>query len=208
MSVFYRILFPITTFSCISPGTYLHFFWNHFIIKKDFYGPNKSEYDKGLVISMTEFRKIEDSKVETVHIIRPNHLNGAGRLFGGMLMQWMDEVAGIVSFRHAQCNCTTASVDNLRFIRGAYQNELVAIIGKVTYTGRTSLEVRVDSYVEDRNGMRRPINRAFFTMVALDENDRPRPVPQIEIITEEQKAEWEGAIKRRAMREQRHTEGF
>ena len=82
---------------------------------------------------MIEMRTIEESKVETVHIVRPNHLNGAGRLFGGILMQWMDEVAGIVGSRHTRCNCTTASVDNLRFIRGAYQKELVVIIGKVTY---------------------------------------------------------------------------
>ncbi|WP_251388624.1 acyl-CoA thioesterase [Mediterraneibacter agrestimuris] len=157
---------------------------------------------------MIEMRTIEESKVETVHIVRPNHLNGAGRLFGGILMQWMDEVAGIVGSRHTRCNCTTASVDNLRFIRGAYQKELVVIIGKVTYVGTTSLEVRVDSYVEDKDGMRRPINRAYFTMVALDENDTPCLVPRLDIKSEEEKAEWEGAKKRRAMREKRKTEGF
>lgn len=157
---------------------------------------------------MTEIRTVEESRVETVHIVRPNHLNGAGRLFGGILMQWIDEVAGIVSSRHARCNCTTASVDNLRFIHGAYQRELVVIIGKVTYVGTTSLEVRVDSYVEDKNGMRRPINRAYFTMVALDENNKPCPVPKLEIKSEEEKAEWEGACKRRAMREKRRSEGF
>lgn len=42
---------------------------------------------------MIEEKRVEDSRVETVHIIRPNHLNAAGRLFGGMLMQWLDEVA-------------------------------------------------------------------------------------------------------------------
>ena len=130
---------------------------------------------------MTEIRKVADSRVETVHIVRPNHLNGAGRLFGGVLMQWIDEVAGIVGCRHTRHNCTTASVDNLRFIRGAYQKELIVIIGKVTYVGTTSLEVRVDTYVEDKDGMRRPINRAYFTMVALDEDDKPCPVPHLEI---------------------------
>lgn len=157
---------------------------------------------------MTETRKVEESRVETVHIVRPNHLNGAGRLFGGVLMQWIDEVAGIVASRHTRCNCTTASVDNLRFIRGAYQKDLIVIIGKATYVGTTSLEVRVDSYVEDKNGMRRPINRAYFTMVALDENDKPYPVPKLELSTEEEKAEWEGAKKRRDMREKRRAEGF
>lgn len=136
---------------------------------------------------MIEERTVGESRVETVHIVRPNHLNAAGRLFGGILMQWIDEVAGIVAMRHTRCNCTTASVDNLRFIRGAYQQDLLVIIGKVTYVGTTSMEVRVDTYIEDTEGMRRPINRAYFTMVALDENDKPCPVPKLLLESEEEK---------------------
>ena len=157
---------------------------------------------------MTEERTVGESRVETVHIVRPNHLNAAGRLFGGILMQWIDEVAGIVAMRHTRCNCTTASVDNLRFIRGAYQQDLLVIIGKVTYVGTTSMEVRVDTYVESKDGMRRPINRAYFTMVALDENDKPCPVPKLLLESEEEKAEWEAAKKRRDMRKKRKEEGF
>lgn len=155
-----------------------------------------------------EAKKVEDSVVETVHIVRPNHLNGAGRLFGGILMQWIDEVAGVVAIRHSNSNCITASVDNLRFIRGAYLKDMVVLRGKVTYVGRTSMEVRVDTYVEGTNGMRRPINRAYFTMVALDENDKPKQVPELRIDAEEEKAEWEAAKKRREMREKRRKEGF
>ena len=124
-------------------------------------------------------KKIMDSKVETVHIVRPNHLNGANRLFGGILMQWMDEVAGIVAKRHAMTNVITASIDNLRFIQGAYQNEMVVIIGKLTYVGTTSMEVKVDTYVENQEGTRKSINRAYFVMVALDENDKPVSVPTV-----------------------------
>lgn len=69
------------------------------------------------------------------------------RLFGGMLMQWLDEVAGMVAKRHTRANVITASVDNLRFIHGAYKGEMVVIVGKVTYVGTTSMEVRVDTYV-------------------------------------------------------------
>lgn len=155
-----------------------------------------------------EGKKVEDSKVETVHIVRPNHLNGANRLFGGILMQWMDEVAGIVAKRHAMTNVITASIDNLRFIQGAYQNEMVVIIGKLTYVGTTSMEVRVDTYVENQEGTRKSINRAYFVMVALDENDKPVPVPRLLLETEAEKAEWEGAKKRRDMRNQRKVEGF
>ena len=125
-----------------------------------------------------------------------------------MMVQWIDEAAGIVAMRHTRENCITASIDNLKFIRGAYLGEHVVIIGRVTYVGNTSMEVRVDTYVEDKQGMRRPINRAYLTMVALDENDHPIQVPGLLIETEEQRGEWEAAQKRREMRELRRKEGF
>ncbi|MBQ8802725.1 MAG: acyl-CoA thioesterase [Tyzzerella sp.] len=155
-----------------------------------------------------ETKRVQDSIVETVHIVRPNHLNGANRLFGGILMQWIDEVAGIVAKRHAMTNVITASVDNLRFLKGAYQNEMVVIIGRMTHVGRTSMEVRVDTYVENMEGVRRAINRAYFVMVALDENDTPVPVPRLVLETEAEKAEWENAEMRRKIRNQRKAEGY
>lgn len=158
---------------------------------------------------MAEQRSVEDSKVETVRLVRPNHLNAAGRLFGGILMQWLDETAGLVAMRHTRMNVITASVDNLRFIHGAYNGEMVVIVGKVTYVGNTSMEVRVDTYVEnEKDGLRRPINRAYFTMVAIDENDRPARVPRLFLQGEEEKAEWDAAEKRREMRIKRKEEGF
>lgn len=155
-----------------------------------------------------EAKRVADSMAETVHIVRPNHLNGANRLFGGILIQWIDEVAGIVAKRHSMRNVITASIDNLRFIKGAYQNEMVVIIGRLTYVGSTSMEVRVDTYVENREGIRTAINSAYFVMVALDENDKPVPVPRLILETEMEKAEWEAAEKRREMRSQRKVEGF
>ena len=157
----------------------------------------------------SEIRKIEDSHVETVHIVRPNHLNGANRLFGGILMQWMDEVAGIVAKRHAMTNVITASVDNLTFLRGAYQNEMVVIIGKLTWVGTSSMEVLVETYVENLiGGERNLINKAYFVMVSLDEHDKPVRVPRLEIETEEEKFEWENAEIRRIIRNERKTDGI
>ena len=131
-----------------------------------------------------EGKTVDDSRVETIHIVRPNHLNGANRLFGGILLQWIDEVAGIVAKRHSMGNVTTASVDNLTFLHGAYQNEMVVIQGKLTWVGTTSMEVCVDTYVENNLGERRRINNAHFMMVALDENDKPMRVPALILKTE------------------------
>lgn len=140
--------------------------------------------------------------------MRPEHLNGAGRLFGGKLMEWIDELAGLVGIRHAQRDVITASVDNLRFIRGAYLKDLIVLIGRVTFVGRTSMEVRVDTYIESMDGIRKPINRAYLTLVAIDEEGNPAEVPGLIIGTESEKAEWEAGIRRREMRRQRREEGF
>lgn len=155
-----------------------------------------------------EQKKVADSRTEITHLVRNSDLNGAGRLFGGILMQWIDEVAGIVAIRHAGCGCVTASVDNLQFIRGAHQGDMVVLIGRVTYVGTSSMEVRIDTYVEGMDGMRRVINRAYSTMVALDEKEKPCRVPQLLLTSEEERAEWEAGEKRREMRALRRREGY
>ena len=148
----------------------------------------------------TESRKQWESAVETIYMIRPTHLNSAGRLFGGILMQWIDEAAGLVAMRHSRRNVTTASIDNLQFLKGAYQGDTVIINAKITYVGRTSMEVEVKTFKEDLNRKSELINQAYFTMVALDEYDRPTPVPRLDLQSEEQKAEWKRAEIRRNMR--------
>lgn len=149
------------------------------------------------------YKTVDDSRVETVHLIRPTHLNGADRLFGGILMQWIDEVAGIVAKRHSMCNVTTASVDNLTFLHGAYQNDMVVIKGKMTWVGSTSMEVCVDTYVESPSGERHRINNAHFMMVALDEHDKPVQVPGLKLQTEDEHLAWSHGEKRRRIRIQR-----
>ena len=147
-----------------------------------------------------EAKTVDDSRVETVHLIRPTHLNGADRLFGGILMQWIDEVAVIVAKRHSMSSVTTASVDNLTFLHGAYQNDMVVIKGKMTWVGSTSMEVCVDTYVESPSGERHRINNAHFMMVALDENDKPVKVPKLILQTDDEHLAWEHGEERRRIR--------
>lgn len=147
-------------------------------------------------------RKVSESMVETVHIVRPTHLNSAGRLFGGALMQWIDEVAALVAKRHSRCNVTTVSVDNLTFLHGAYQDDAVVIRGRLTYVGNSSMEIKVDTYAEDIDGNRTVINHAFFTMVALDDAGKPKSVPKLILETEAEKEEWQKGEIRKEFRVQ------
>ncbi|MBR2046219.1 MAG: acyl-CoA thioesterase [Agathobacter sp.] len=150
-----------------------------------------------------EAKKVSESLVETVHIVRPNDLNGANRLFGGILMQWIDEVAAIVAKRHCNCNVTTASVDNLTFLHGAYNNDLIVIKGKMTWVGKSSMEVCVDTYVENRQGERNRINNAHFMIVALDDNGKPVRVPRLILETEDERLAWEHGEERQRIRVER-----
>lgn len=155
-----------------------------------------------------ESKHVSDSITEQVQIIMPSHINGADRLFGGQLVQWIDVVAGVVARRHSGCNVTTAAIDNLQFKAGAFMNNTLVLIGKITYVGRTSMEIRVDTYVEDLAGMRKVVNRAYLVMVALDDAGKPVEVPGLILQTETEKAEWEAARKRHILRTKRRKEGY
>lgn len=145
-------------------------------------------------------RKVSDSRVEQVHMLMYEHMNGYGRLFGGRLMEWIDVVAGVVARRHSGCNVTTASIDRLEFIAPAYMGDTIVLEGVITYTGRTSMEVRVDTYVEKLSGAKERINRAYLVMVALDEENRPTQVPSLELVTEEEMLEFEAGKRRKQLR--------
>ncbi len=78
----------------------------------------------------------------------------------------------------------------------AYGNETIVLCGYITYTGRTSMEVCVRTYVEELSGKKRLINVAYLVMVALDENEHPVEVPRLVLTTEEEKREWDAAQAR------------
>lgn len=142
----------------------------------------------------------KDSLTESVHIVVPKHLNGGNRLFGGTLLNWIDDVGAVAARRHAGGMVTGASIDNVRFLGPAFQNETIVCVGKVTYVGKTSMEVCVKSYAETLDGERRLINVAYQVAVAIDENGKPVPVPALEPETDEEKAEYENAKKRKELR--------
>ena len=140
-----------------------------------------------------------------VQIVMPQHCNGYAkpRLFGGQIMAWIDVVGAVAARRYTQKAVTTVCIDNLNFLEPAYLNDTVVQEAYVTWTGRTSLEVRVDSMVERLDGSRNMINRAYLVFVALDDDDHPAPVPAYVPETTEEKLEYAAAEERRRIRLQR-----
>jgi len=147
-------------------------------------------------------KPVSASRAEQVHIITPGDTNSGYTLFGGLLMQWIDIVAGVTARRHSGCDVRTAAVDHLDFIAPAYINDIVTIAGRVTFVGTTSMEVCVDTFVERMNDpdQRLHVNRAYLTMVAVDKDGKPCPVPGLICETEAEKADYEAGMERRALR--------
>ena len=141
-------------------------------------------------------------KTTAVQIVMPQHCNGYARprLFGGQIMAWIDVVGAVAARRYTQKAVTTVCIDNLNFLKPAYLNDTIVQEAAVTWTGRTSLEVRVDSMVERLDGSRELINRAYVVFVALDDQDEPVAVPPFIPVTEEEKKEYRAAEARRKIR--------
>lgn len=141
-------------------------------------------------------------------MVRNTHINGNKRLFGGSLMQWIDTVGGVVARRHSGREITTACVDNLQFRAAVVINSTVVLIGKMTYVGKTSMEVRVDTFVESLDGMRELVNTAYLVFVALDDHGRPVPVPRLALETEQERVEFENGARRQQLRRERRNQGY
>ena len=160
---------------------------------------------------MEKERKVKhpsDSYTEQVHIITQSDINGFDRLFGGALMAWIDILAAVVARRHSERNVTTVFVDTLEFRAPARVNDTIYMTGKLTYAGKTSMEVCVKTFVEELSGNRKLINVAYLILVALDENEHPTEVPELLPVTESELEEWKAGARRRALRTQRRTENY
>jgi acyl-CoA hydrolase len=153
-------------------------------------------------------KTVRESRTEQVQLVRNTHINGNKRLFGGALMQWIDTVGGVVARRHSGREVTTACVDNLQFRSAVVINSTVVLVGKMTYVGRTSMEVRVDTFMESLEGIRTLVNTAYLVFVALDDQDRPIPVPRLILETDQEKAEFKNGARRQSLRKERRDQGY
>lgn len=151
-------------------------------------------------------KKVADSQCESVYLVLSQHLNGSERLFGGILLQWIDTLGAVVARRHCLCEVTTAAIDDLRFLKPVKLNSTVVLKGRVTYVGKTSMEVCVETYVEDMSCNRCLVNKAYLVFVAV-KNGAPVEVPRLELVNDQEREEFENGKKRQLMRKQQRCNG-
>src|SRR5512144_2381401 len=100
-------------------------------------------------------RTPRSSRVETEQLVLPGLTNTHGTIFGGMLMQWIDIAAGIAAARHAGGPVVTASMDRLHFLHPVALGEVVILQAQVNFAARTSMEVGVRVFSENRRTLER-----------------------------------------------------
>lgn len=146
-------------------------------------------------------RTVSDSQVEMTEIVLPNDTNQLGNCMGGRVMHFMDIAAAIAARRHARTTCVTAAVDEIHFHEPVPMGTVLVLRASVNYAGRTSMEIGVRVEMEStRSAARSHCASAYFTFVALDENGRPTPVPELVTETETEKRRQAEASERRKAR--------
>ena len=147
-------------------------------------------------------KKVSESAMETVRLMMPTDANLAGNVFGGAIMRYMDEIAGIVAFRHAERNVVTASIDRMNFYAPVYIGDLLILKASVNWVGRTSMEVGVRIEAQrHRTGELIHTGSCYLTYVALDDGGSPTLVPRLTPETQMEKARLRQAQARRKLRE-------
>ncbi|TGE33419.1 acyl-CoA thioesterase [Desulfosporosinus sp. Sb-LF] len=134
-------------------------------------------------------KSVNHSQVIMSNVMLPQHANPSGNVHGGEIMKLMDSAAGVVARRHARSNIVTARVDKLEFHLPIHVGNVVTCYGKLTFVGRSSMEVSVTVTVEDvsKDEPAKTALTSYFTLVALDENGRSQHVPSLELSNEEER---------------------
>lgn len=148
-----------------------------------------------------EAKRVKDSYTIMTHAVLPRDTNTHGRLYGGKLVDWIDQLGAIVAVKHSNSRVVTASIDSLHFLAPINMGDIVTLHGWINYVGRSSMEVEVHVEVENPvKGRYEHACTAYLTYVAIGEDGKPREVPRIKFETEEERKRFEEAKQRREIR--------
>ena len=147
-------------------------------------------------------KPVSASRSEMTEIVLPAQTNPLGKLLGGHVMHLVDMAAAMAAHRHSNSYVVTASVDYIDFRNPVNLGEIVILKSQVNRVFHTSLEVGVEVYSENAlTGEKKHTTSAFVTFVAIDEHTRkPKPVPPLNVKTEEERRRFEEAGSRREVR--------
>ena len=136
-------------------------------------------------------------------LMTPDTANFAGNVHGGMILKLLDQVAYACASRYAGRYVVTLSVDQVMFRQPIHVGELVTFLAAVNHTGTSSMEIGIKVLAENiRTQEVRHVNSCFFTMVAVDDERKPEPVPPLRPFTPDEQRRYEAAKLRKQLRQE------
>ena len=149
---------------------------------------------------MMKAKTPEQSRTIMTDLVLPSETNPLNNLFGGELLARMDRAASIAARRHSRRIVVTASVNHVAFNRAVPLGSVVTVEAKISRAFKTSMEVYIDVWIEDReSGERTKANEAIYTFVAVDETGRPIAVPEVTPETNLEKERFDAALRRKQL---------
>ncbi|EZH72334.1 thioesterase [Aquimarina atlantica] len=147
-----------------------------------------------------ESRYPSESLTTLTDLVLTGETNPLNNLFGGELLARMDRAAGIAAGRHSRRIVVTASVNHVAFNKAIPLGSVVTVEAKVSRAFRSSMEVYIDVWVEDRqSGDKTKANEAIYTFVAVNESGSPVAVPSIKPETALEKQRYDAALRRKQL---------
>jgi uncharacterized protein (TIGR00369 family) len=144
------------------------------------------------------------SEISLNQLMLPEHANALGNVHGGVIMKMVDEAGAIVAMRHAQRPCVTIAIDSMTFKQPVHVGQLMVCQARVTYVGKTSIEVQILVHAE--NLLTREVthtNSAYVVYVSLGPDGRPVPAPALLLETDEDQRLHAEGIERQRLRTSR-----
>jgi uncharacterized protein (TIGR00369 family) len=151
-----------------------------------------------------DFKRPSDSDTSITELMVPAYANLGGKIHGGHLLSLMDKVAYACAAKHAGIYCVTVSVDGVDFLQPVDVGDLVTMMARVNYVGRSSVVVGIRVTAENvREGVVKHTNTSYFTMVAKGDDGKPARVPGLLLSTRDDVRRFTESLKRRELREAR-----
>jgi acyl-CoA hydrolase len=142
----------------------------------------------------------ENSLTILTDLVLPGDTNYLDNLFGGELLARMDRACSIAARRHSNRIVVTASVNHVAFSKSVPVGSVVTVAAKVSRAFKSSMEIYVDVWIEDRqSGERTKVNEGIYTFVAVDETGKPTLIPQLIPETALEKERFDGALRRKQL---------
>lgn len=144
------------------------------------------------------------SHTTQTRLILPPDANQYGSIFGGKILAYIDEIAAIACMKHTGREVVTASFDSVDFVSPAYVGDMLELEAIITSTGRTSMEVYVRVLSRNvKTGEEKLTTESFVTMVAIDEEGKPTPVPAVYPETEKEEKLYKAGLERQKARKEK-----